>query len=522
VLAGWLLLALAVGRPSTARVICAGLLLGAATGLKLTNAVHAISGFAVLILLPLALRARIRYGVAYGAALGLGYVVVAAPWAYRLAKIFGNPLFPLMNSVFRSPEFTTQPLRHLRFIPATVIEALWRPFAMIDPVTMVHEELRAPDPRYAVLLILVVAFFCRWLWQRRMPSSNQAASNASAVSARTLAAISCGLAMDWVLCLTGSGNSRYFLPMASVAAVVIVALVFRLLAAQSKARNYILLGILGLQGVQLWMGADYRWNSVPWDDHWIRIEVPPKLASEPNLYLTLGGQTNSFIASYLARGSGLINLSGGYTLDPKGANGVRIEALINGFAPNVRVLVRGERLYRDDELRRPNRTQIDEALGPFGLRVDQSDCAAITVHGLPPELDFTIATSQPAVPQSRDTTYLLSCRVVADKADHSAQTPARRDADLALDHLEDACPALFQPRRPRAEYSGGGALRRYLNTDLTAWVSHGWVKFHQPSIGGDTVVLGRESEWIKAPIPLLCGRRYGRFFATLLKSTEGP
>ncbi len=30
---------------------------------------------------------------------------------------------------------------------------------MIDPVTMVHEELRAPDPRYAVLLILTGALF---------------------------------------------------------------------------------------------------------------------------------------------------------------------------------------------------------------------------------------------------------------------------------------------------------------------------------------------------------------------------
>jgi hypothetical protein len=522
VLAGWLLLALAVGRPSTARVICAGLLLGTATGLKLTNAVHAISAFAILIMLPLAVRARIRHGLIYGASLGLGYVVVAAPWAYRLAKEFGNPLFPLMNSVFRSPEFTTQPLRHLRFIPATIIEALWRPFAMIDPVTMVHEELRAPDLRYAVLFILVGAFFCRWLWQRRTHFSGQPISNAGAVSARILAAISCGLAADWALWLTGSGNSRYFLPIASVTAVVIVALVFRLLAAQSKARNYILMGILGLQGVQLWMGTDYRWNSAPWDDHWIRIEVPPKLASEPNLYLTMGGQTNSFIAPYVARDAGLINFSGGYTLDPKGANGARIKGLINRYAPNIRVLVRGERLYRDDELRMPNRAQIDDVLGPFGLRVDQSDCATITVHGLPPELDFTIATSQPAVPQSRDTTYLLSCRAVADKADYSAQTPARRDADLALDHLEDACPALFQPRRPRTEYSGGGALRRYLNTDLTAWVSHGGVKFQQPSMGGGTVYLGRESEWIKAPIQLRCGRRYGRFFATLLKSTEEP
>ena len=151
VLAGWLLLAHAARTPGTARVVCAGLLCGIATGLKLTNAIHAISGFAVLTMLPPRLRGRIRQGLAYGTALGLGFVIIAASWSYRLEERFGNPVFPLMNNIFRSPEFTTEPLHHLRFIPATVAEALWRPFAMIDPVTMVHEEMRAPDPRYAVL-----------------------------------------------------------------------------------------------------------------------------------------------------------------------------------------------------------------------------------------------------------------------------------------------------------------------------------------------------------------------------------
>ena len=171
-LRGWLSLALRSRRtPSTTRVICAGLFCGIATGLKPTNAMHAISGFAVLIMLPpLTLREWIRQGFAYGISLGLGFVVIAAPWSYRHETRFGNPLFPLMNKVFRSPEFTTEPLRHLRFIPATVFDAWWRPFAMIDPVTMVHEELRAPDPRYAVLFILVGVFLYRWLWQRRSPS----------------------------------------------------------------------------------------------------------------------------------------------------------------------------------------------------------------------------------------------------------------------------------------------------------------------------------------------------------------
>jgi len=307
--------------------------------------------------------------------------------------------------------------------------------------------------------------------------------------------------------------------MSSVAAVVIVAILFRLFAAQPKARNYILATILGVQGIQLWMGTDYRWNQAPWNNHWIDVTLPARLASEPNLYLTIGGQTNSFLAPYFAPGSGLVNFSGGYTLSSDGANRKRIDSLLNRFAPNIRVLIRGERLYRDDERLTPNAPQIDDALRPFNLRVEQSDCATIAVHGLTPEMQFTFSSSRSEKPQSKDTTYLLSCRLSPDNAAYSAQAPAHRELDLTLDRLEDACPALFQPRRPRTEYIGDGGLRRYANTDLAAWVSHGGVKFQQPTIGGDMTYLGRESAWVKAPIPIQCGRRNGRFFALLPEST---
>ena len=513
VLAGWLLLALAVRAPSAARVICAGLLCGVATGFKLTNALHAVSGFAVLALLPLTLRGRIRQGLFYCTSLGVGFIAIAAPWSYRLAQRFGNPVFPLMNGMFRSPEFSTEPATALRFVPASIAEALWRPFAMLDPITMVHEELRAPDPRYAVLLMLMLALLCRWLWQRRAAALGPRVPGAGTSSARALAAIGCGFVLDWAAWLSGSGNSRYFLPMSSVAAVLLVALSYRTFAPWPKARNYVLGGILAIQGIQLWMGADYRWNPAPWGDRWINIAMPAQLQSQPNLYLTMGAQTNSFVAAYLAPGAGFINFSGLYTLGPDGASGAHIEALIHRYAPNVRMLIRGERLYRDDERRRPTGAQIDDALSPFRLRVEASDCATIAVRGLPPDLEFTLAGSEPDVPQARDTTYLLSCRVSADPADHPDQVSVRRNIDLALDHLEDACPALFQPRRPRTEYGGDGGLRRYGNTDLNAWVSHGSVKFLQPPVGGDVMYLGRESDWTQAPIRLQCGRRNGRYFA---------
>jgi len=521
VLAGWLLLAGATRAPHPARVVCAGLLLGAASAFKLTNAVHAVAGFAVLTMLPLDLRGRIHHSLRYGMLLGLGFAIVAAPWSYRLERMFGNPLFPLMNNLFRSPEFTTEPLRHFRFIPGGLAEAIWRPFAMVDPTNMVHEELRAPDLRYVVLVALITVLFLRWLWRPLAHPSTPSTRTETSASTRVLAALGCGLAADWILWLSTSGNSRYFLPMACVAAVVIVGLLFRLFATRPKVRNYILAGIFAVQALQLWMGTEYRWNTARWGGQWFDLAVPEKLRTEASLYLTIGTQSNSFIAPFLAKDSGLVDFAGGYAFGPEGANGSRIQALIRRYAPHVRVLLVGAQPYEGDEAGERLRSRADTALERFGLRVDASDCATIAVHGLPPQMEIASRSSMPVEEQPRDTTYLVSCHVVPDNADRSAQIVRQRAVDVVFDRLEDACPELFQPRRLRTDQFGAVWERHYPNTDLTAWVSNGGVKFREPIRGDDVVFVGQERDWAKAPLRLACGRRSGHYFARILESRGG-
>jgi hypothetical protein len=525
VLAGWLLLARAVRAPHVMWIVGAGLLLGAAAALKLTNAVHAVAASALLIMLPRTLYSRIRHGVGYAVALGLGFAIVAAPWSYRLERMFGNPLFPLMNGLFHSPEFTTEPLRHFRFIPESLIKGLLRPFTMVDPVPMVQEELVAPDLRYAVLVVLISVLFLRWLWQRLAHTSTPSARVELTGADRMLTALGFGLALDWGLWLSAAGNGRYLLPMASVAAAVIVALLFRNLATRPKVRNYLLAVIFGAQVIQLYFGAHYRWNWVPWDRQWLTIDVPEKLATEPNLYLTVGVQSNSFIAPFLARGSGLVNFSGGYALGPEGASGARIEALMRRYAPHLRVLWSGAQT-RDDERHGHPGLPADDALARFGMRVDTSDCATIAVHGLPPEAEITyVRSSAPVKPldqPSSDTSYLTSCHIVPDDTDRMALIARERAVNLVFDRLEDACPALFQPRRLRTEHTGEVWRRLYVNTDLVALVYHGTVKFLNPVRGGPTTYLGLENDWAKEPLRLSCGRHDGRYFARVLDSKQGP
>lgn len=518
-LGGWLLLASTVREPRIARVIYAGLILGAASALKLTNALSAVSAMAMFAMLPLSWRGRIRHGFLYGIALGVGFAAVAAPWSYRLAEMFGNPMFPMFNSVFRSAQASTQWGTAHRFIPDSIGEALWRPFAMIGPTPMVHVELSAPDPRYAILVALAVLLVLRWGWGRFGHASLRPSTPQVNESTRVLAALGFGMSVNWVLWLHVSGNSRYVLTMACVAAAVIVGMLFQIFESRPKVRNYILAVIFVAQAVQLYMGAEYRWNGVPWGGQWFDLSVPERLKTEPNLYLTLGPQSNSFLAPFLAKDSGFINVAGGYTLDPEDANGARVRQLIRRFSPNLRVVFLSSKSYENTERRAPL-PEVDSLLQGFGLRSDMGDCATITVHGLPPALEIRYKTSLPQEPQNRDTTYVTTCRVVPDTTDRSALIARQRAASLVFDRLEDACPDLFQPRRLVTVHYGDVWQRVYGASDIVAWISYGRVKFSDQIRPHGIIDVGSESDWAKAPLRLDCGRTKGVYFAHVLPASR--
>jgi len=517
VLAGWVMLAAAVHAPTAARILGAAALLGAAAALKPTNALAAIAGTAVLLLLRRPLRERLRDCWLYVAGVGVGFAVFAAPWAIRMWMRFRNPFFPLLNGVFRSPEFTTETLRHYRFIPTSLAAALWRPFAMLDPARLIHSELSSPDPRYALLVVLLCALAGRWLWRRFARGGAPPTPRAGADDA-TLAAVAGGLAVAWVIWLAGSGNSRYFLAMACVAGAIAVALLDRLAAARPKTANFILILLLAAQIVQLSIGAELRSSAVPWNSGpWLEVQVPQRLATEPNLYLTIGIQSHSYIAAYLAPASGVVNFSGGYALGGTGANGEQVRALVRRYAPHLRFLTQGRALYADAARREPSVARIDGALGRFGLRADPSDCATITLRGVPAQVEAVLVDSAPraAEPRAASTT-LITCRIEPDTRDRTAELARARIADAVLDRVEDACPALFQPRRMVTEDRGRSWLRLYGNTDISLWISNGWVRFIDPLHGDDAVVLGRASDWIARPPRIACGLRAGHARARIL------
>jgi hypothetical protein len=135
----------------------AGVACGAAIGLKLTNAPFAPALAAMIVVrvgwdrrLPAALLACALGGL-------LGIVATGGWWAAHLAAQTGNPLFPYFNDLFHAGEGVPRAGRDLQFMPATLTEALVRPFlwAVSDLPRVTEERMR--DPRLAAGLLAALA-----------------------------------------------------------------------------------------------------------------------------------------------------------------------------------------------------------------------------------------------------------------------------------------------------------------------------------------------------------------------------
>jgi hypothetical protein len=534
VLAGWLLLLLTIRTPSVKCVVLAGLLLGAASALKLTNGVHALSASILLLFVPARWSGRFRHASIFGAALVLSFVVICLPWSLHLERHFGNPLFPVLNEIFRSPQFPTTKMLDYRFIPDSVAEALWRPFEIVKPVYMVDDELPAPDLRYAVLLTALILLALRWAWRRRegVRPPDEPLCVPDGGGRRALFALGSAFLVDWVLWLAASGNGRYFLPAACIAAVLAVALIFRLCAAP-RARAYALAAVLGAQLLQLYWGAGYR-NHIPWDGGpWFEVSVPGALPRTPALYLSYGVQSNSFLVPFLPRGSGFVNIAGDYPLGPDGANGAQIQALMHRYSPHLMVLAREE--HAQDK-RLPVISGIPaaaDALQPFSLRPLPNSCFTFVIPDEGRQGVMFAHTERVGSPQSTQphdvqvlesaTGYLVACGVAPYPSPLTALAASKHKAEMALDQLEDACPDLFQPRRPLTQFFGDVDhhqiwSRRYLNTNLTAWVSRGWVAFIDPLRGGGAKYVAPIAKFADPHLRIECGRHDERYFVNLMGS----
>jgi hypothetical protein len=84
-----------------------------------------------------------------------GFAIAFGPRGIFVAGMFENPIFPLLNQIFRSPWAPPVSAIDMRFFPRNVWQAMFYPFLWLRGDSFVAAEIGVRDPRYALAYLSI-------------------------------------------------------------------------------------------------------------------------------------------------------------------------------------------------------------------------------------------------------------------------------------------------------------------------------------------------------------------------------
>jgi len=272
VLAGVLLL-LRCGQARARDVVLGGVLIGAAVGFKLTNVVFALGAAAAMLL-----SARPTRSLGLLAVGGLiGAAATGGAWAYVAWRDLGNPVFPLFNAMFHSPEVADTNIMDLTFVPRSAWDGFTYPLQWLagDGHT---SEVPMRDARFAVVALLAPICLVVGLFRR------------TTLLTRAEWQLVVAFAVAYALWLVVFSIQRYIVALELMCAPLIVVTVVRVATAlrigggpERTRGDGAALGVA--VAIALWVQPSDWWHR-PWSSPYAAGPLAPAL-SEPATYLML-------------------------------------------------------------------------------------------------------------------------------------------------------------------------------------------------------------------------------------------
>lgn len=456
--------------------LVAGVLMGAAGGMKLSNVVFVPALALMLVWRYRSVPQVVRAGLLFASGGFLGLLAVHGYWGWQLWKEFGNPFFPLLSSIFPSPDYPQLSGAPGRFIPDGPLDYLLLPFRMMQLRAWIYIENVAPDLRFAAALCGSAGVIIAVLLQRFSKSSRTIRA-----SARGILFLVTFLA-TYALWLATSGNGRYGLVVSLLCGPALV-IIADLLFARRQIAICVLAALICLQSVHLSNGQ-IRWISGKWTRSWYEVSIPQRLRKQPFLYVSVGGNANSYLFPFLAPGSAFTNPIGQVSIDLEGPGGARLQQLLKRHGERIRVIA----LTPDTDNTNgfPLWTaNVGALIGRLGYAIDSSDCETITAAGISYEAGQDFDNSDIDVRRFR------TCHLIPKKYD---QAEERKRVQKIANEIARWCPKLFQPYYSVAEQQVGGWVVGYPGTDMILAIRGDQILATQLRTTAD-IYLGTLASW---------------------------
>ena len=493
-------------------MLAGGLFFGAATALKLTNATMAIA-VGMTVAAAMFYRRDVSFGqvVAMGCGVVLGFVLTYGYWGLLLYREFGNPMFPFFDPAFKvkgSPQaapavdvfspflnrlWTFRDGLHQRFLPHGWNEWLLRPLYMSDPSPDVYAEVRAPDARFLVLVL--IAPFAVWKLRKRDDHG-------------LLPPLLLFIVFGWILWMTLFGNGRYMLPIALAAGPALVAC-FRLCSERSPQWGWLAAGVLILvQSTLMYEGARFRWGQSAWQDRWIDARLPANITSKAVTFVVLNNVAPSWLTLFVHPRSRFVY-----------PDAISVKASTSELAARLpKILAESPRLVavfvynRIDPVTKKPIPELPVDMRPLAenhkLIIDFPACqSGELLDGLhSPETSSSLGGMQSA--RTSAAGYFF-CPARYDPA--FVPTPVDPVFEAAFDNLEQACRVELPPGTTYTGCSTNICWRRYPTTDAIVTINDAGETNVRRYGGYDNPYLGQAIDLAKSAKDVNCYPELGRY-----------
>jgi hypothetical protein len=271
--------------PHPATLVGAGVLAGAATGLKLTMGTYHVALVVALAVATWRRESSWRATVLFLLGSLLGFAPTGGFLCWWLYERFGNPFFPFANGLFRSPFFRFENFRFARSLPRTPYDLVRPALDIAIGRTEGIQEIALRDARF--LLLLVVSLLCLALlvlgplrhgrrglrWRPFQPQER-------ALLVYWLAAY-----IVWVVMFC---YYRYLAILEFTAPLLLFVLVGRLIPGRQLPRV-----VLGIALVLALSTSSGSWGRRRWQPAWLQMTIPP-MGLQPHSLVLLVGQPISY------------------------------------------------------------------------------------------------------------------------------------------------------------------------------------------------------------------------------------
>ncbi len=144
----------------------AGMFAGLAAGFKPVACIFAPGAALGLACATRDARRFVLTGIVFTMAWTAGFALAFGAWGSRVDRLFGNPFFPLMNQIFRSPWIPAIAGTDTRFLPQGPWQAAFYPFYWLRGTPFVVAEFGVRDPRFMLAWLSVAVILVHALRRR--------------------------------------------------------------------------------------------------------------------------------------------------------------------------------------------------------------------------------------------------------------------------------------------------------------------------------------------------------------------